>query len=140
MIPVFQAKKTLNTWSMPDDVVKRYNEHKSNLPDGEYEIVIRPKQTWDVAQMRKYFHGPVLEFVRLEVKRAGHVITKGQLKEDFKQMFGPTEPKKTLQGTKLIPRSTSTYDFDEYRDFINDISDWCKDKLKCDLPDTSEVE
>ena len=31
----------------------------SGLGDGEHEVILRPKVNWDVAQMNKYFHGPV---------------------------------------------------------------------------------
>ena len=139
MIPKFHLKKIQGAWVTEPDMTQRYNDYKATLPDGEYELVLRPKVKWDVAGMRKYLHGPVLEFIRMQCKHKGFITTKDQLKEDFKEMFGKKKEVRTLRGKKLIPDSTSTYDFEDYKKFISDIKDWCKDKLGCDIPDKDEV-
>ncbi len=111
-------------------------EIKSSLPDGEYEMIIRPKMRWDTDQMRKYFHGPVLGFVVDQFKVLGHVYTKEDIKQYLKMSFGKTE----IVCGNAMPKSMSEYDFKTYTKFLNDINDWCIDIFECELPCAEQIE
>ena len=105
------------------------------------EILIRKEIDWDVGQMRKFFHGPVRAFILEELRKNAFITTADQLKDDFKQMFGPKVSRKNLEG-KMIeePKSTSDYTFDEYLNFLNRINEWCVDKLGYEFPPAEKVE
>lgn len=105
------------------------------------EIIIRKEIKWDVAQMRKFFHGPVRAFILAELRKVGFITTADQIKDDFKQMFGPKTSRKTLMGKTIEePKSTADYSFDEYLAFLNRIDEWCTENLHCELPPAEMVE
>ena len=107
----------------------------------EYEIILRKKPSYNVEQMRKYFHGPVRSFIKKELNNYGQVLDVNEIKEDLKEKFGPKVDHKTLFGVVIqVPKSMAHYTRDEYKQFLKDISDWCKDALHCDLPASEEVE
>ena len=132
----FKFKKLSGVVIMDDQVRQRRTDLLNSLADGDYEILIRPEIRWDVSQMRKYFHGPVIGFIMNEFKKLGHVYTKDEIKEYLKGSFGP---KKEMQG-EWFPKSTSAYDFDTYRDFLKNINDWSISVFGYELPSPEEVE
>ena len=122
----------------------RFSQAIHAQKDGEYEIILRPKINWDVAQMRKYFHGPVLTFVQEQFKGVGCMYSKDQIKENFKYDFGPREEvpveKLAMRNTVGIAKSMAEYDFKTYTKFLNDINAWCIEAFQCELPTAEEVE
>ncbi len=105
------------------------------------ELLVRKEIDWDVAQMRKFFHGPVRAFILAELRKVGFVTTADQIKDDFKLMFGPKISHKSLTGkTVEKPKSTADYSFDDYLNFLNRINEWSVEKLKCELPPAEQVE
>jgi len=101
--------------------------------DGEYDIILRPRIKWDVAQMRKYFHGPVRDFIVCQFKELGLIYTKTQVKDYLKGKFG-------LIDERGFAESTATYDFKTYTEFLNNINFWCIETFECELPVAEQVE
>lgn len=105
------------------------------------EIIIRKEINWDVAQMRKYFHGPVRAFILEELRKKPFLTTVEQLKYDFKLMYGPKFSRVSISGKTIEePKSTADYTFDEYLAFLNRINEWCMENLHCELPPAEQVE
>jgi len=101
----------------------------------EMELVIRKRVNWDVSRMRKFFEGPVCNFVRECYSDRGVAAGKGAIREMLKQIFlGTTEE----EGLPLAV-STTTLDFDGWKDFLNNINDWCIDKFDVSLPPADNV-
>ena len=118
-----------------------WDEFKLRMLDyPEGEILLRKKIDWDVTQMRKYFYGPVLEFVEAQERGRGMSTGKQELKSRFKVVYGPYETfglgKKVFNG----PKSTGDYTFDEYVKFLNDIDAFCMDNYGCGIPPAEKVE
>jgi hypothetical protein len=137
MIPKFKMKRELKTTQWLDG--GKIKQYADTLPDGEYEVVIYLKPNWDVAQQRKYFHGPVLDFLVKECRGRGYSTTKAQLKLDFKNMYGKHKFRQTLQGAKNEAVSMSDYTKEDYTDLINGISSWLSDKWQTILPAPEDV-
>ncbi len=118
----------------------RYLRTRKSLPDGEWEVLIRKAIKWDTDQMRKYFHGPVLEFVEGCERNQGRSTSKAQIKIELKTLYGPME-EKTI-GTKIIQilKSTADYTFDEYCKFLKDINAFCMENYQCEIPPAEQVE
>ncbi len=105
------------------------------------EILIRKEISWDTDQMRKFFHGPVRAFILEELRKTGLLMTAGQLKDDFKLMYGPKVSRKNLSGQMVEePKSTSDYTFDDYLEFLNSINLWCVQNLGFEYPPAEKVE
>ena len=118
-----------------------WDEFKLAMLDYEEgEILLRKKICWNTAQMRKYFHGPVLAFV--EAQERGRGLSDGQkvIKRKLKQIYGPSETR--CLADKLITslKSTGDYTFDEYTKFLNDIDAFCMDNYGCGIPPAEKVE
>ena len=136
----FLFKKLSGTVQMDEATKLRRSELIRTLPDGDYEIIIRKAVKWDVAKMRKYFHGPVLGFIKEQFKGVGCMYSKEQIKDYLKTGFGPNnDPPAGLDGV-VMPKSTSEYDFDTYARFLKDINAWCIECFNCELPPSDEVE
>ena len=108
--------------------------------NGIYELLDRPEISWDTDRMRRYFHGPVLEFVEGCERNQGRSTSKAQIKIELKTLYGPME-EKTI-GTKKIQvlKSTADYTFEEYKKFLKDIKAFCMDNYQCEMPTAEEVE
>ncbi len=124
----------------------RFGQVKNALPDGDYELILREKPTWDTDQMRKYFHGPVLKFIQEQFKKCGYMFGKNDIKENLKSDFGPHVKMKADDHAKYfrnsggMVKSTSEYDFKTYTQFLNDINAWCIECFECGLPIAEEVD
>ncbi|KKK66188.1 hypothetical protein LCGC14_2966600 [marine sediment metagenome] len=118
----------------------RYLRTRKGLPDGEWEVLIRKAIKWDTDQMRKYFHGPVLEFVEGCERNQGRSTSKAQLKIDIKTLYGPMED--AIVGTKKIQvlKSTGDYTFDEYKNFLNNINAFSMENYNCEIPPAEQVD
>lgn len=144
MIQKFLFKKVTGCVLMDGKVAKRRTEYISSLKDGEYEIVIRPVVKWDVARMRKYWHGPVLAFIQEQFKVVGCMYSKDQIKEYLKTAYGPKNDLiRTKDGgviTIFMEKSCSEYDFATYTKFLKDINAWSIECFGYELPASDEVE
>ena len=118
----------------------RYLQTRKNLPDGEWEVLIRKVIKWDTDQMRKFFHGPVLEMIEGIERNAGNTDGKAQIKADFKALYGPWVERKI--GKKIIQtlKSTGKYTFAEYKKFLKDINAFCIENYDCELLPAEEVD
>lgn len=118
-----------------------WDEFKLAMLDYEEgEVLLRKKIDWDVTQMRKYFHGPVLVFVEVQERQRGVSKGKQELKSQFKIIYGPYED--FALGGKMYsgPKSTADYTFDEYVKFLNDIDAFCMEHYGCGIPPAEQVE
>jgi hypothetical protein len=118
----------------------RWSKMIHSSKDGDYEILFRKKVEWDVTQMNNWFHGPALDFVREQFRKAKRLYSKKKLKEMLKDELGPREHIKI--GTKLIwdVKSTGDYTYDEYYKFLFDLNQWCVECFKCELPPSDQIE
>ena len=136
----FQLKRLSSTTQMTDETRARYTNHINTLPDGDYEIIVRKAVKWDVARMRKYFHGPVLGFIVEQFKITGNVFGKTEVKEFLKKEFGQSYIVSMASVSRCFLRSTSSYTFEDYTKFLNDINAWCIECFGYELPPSDEVE
>ena len=136
MIPKFKLNRINNTTQWLDK--GKLQDYIKCLKDGEYEVIIRPKIKWDVDKMRRFLHGPVIDFLITQFKQQGNVFTKPQLKEWIKSEFGPTQ----RSGRVSMPMSTSEWNFETYKGVLNDVNDWCMDAetFGCELPAADDIE
>lgn len=118
---------------------ERFKELKGGLPDGDYELIVRKQISWDVAQMRKYFHGPALGFIVDQFRRLGSSVSKNQVKEYLKGEFGP-DREVSHPNIPAMPESMANYDFETYKDFLTKVNCWCVECFQCELPPAEEVE
>ena len=117
----------------------RWAQMMSGLKDGDYEILVRPKIEWETGQMNKYYHGPVLDFIREQFKVLGNVYSKPQIKEMLKHEYGPRDMVEMGGKTVWMPRSMATYDRATYIKFINDVNAWSIDCFSCELPPADKI-
>ncbi len=118
-----------------------WDEFKLAMLDYEEgEVLLRKKIEWDVTQMRKYFHGPVLAFVEAQDRQQGSSRSKQEIKELLKELYA--EPEEVNFGQRVIyrPRSTASFTYDEYVKFLNDIDAFCMDNYGCGIPPAEKVE
>ncbi len=108
--------------------------------NGNGELIDREEIRWDTDQMRKFFHGPVLEMIEGIERNAGNTDGKAQIKADFKALYGPWVERKI--GKKIIQtlKSTGDYTFDEYCKFLKDINAFCMENYQCEIPPAEQVE
>ncbi len=118
-----------------------WDEFKLAMLDfAEGEILLRKKIDWDVAQMRKYFHGPIRNFVEAQERQRGSSKGVEEIKADLKQIYGPKEDR--MIGKKIVraDKSMGEYTFDEYVKFINDVDAFCMENYQCGIPPAEKVE
>jgi len=137
MIPKFPVDRIQGQTLWTGELPKPYMD---TLKDGKYYVVIYPVPDWTTDQQRKYFHGPVRDFVMKLFKGNGYVTTKGQIKEDFKCMFGRHKDVQTLQGKKNEPVSTSEYTKADYTELLDGINSYIQEKFHQPLPPPDSVE
>ena len=119
----------------------RYVETRKNLPDGEYEILIKPKSRWDTERMRKYFHGPVLELIEKEERRQGRATSQEQLRSEIKLLYGPWEDvEKGIGGKPLRQlKSMRYYDQNDYKKLLSDVKAFIREHYHCEMPTDEQV-
>ena len=118
-----------------------WDEFKLAMLDyAEGEILLRKKIEWNTEQMRKYFHGPVRQFVEAQERQRGSSKGLAEIKADFKQIYGPKEDR--MIGKRIIRanKSTGDYTFAEYTKFLNDIDAFCMENYMCGIPPAEQVE
>ena len=118
--------------------VQRMRDFLSGFNEGEeMELIIRKKIKWDISKMRKFFEGPVVDHVKNMYAEKGMSVGKGVIRESLKVRFIGYQDK-----GYIIPISTTTLDFDKFKQFLKDIDTMCMDELGCGLPtaDTSDIE
>jgi hypothetical protein len=87
--------------------------------------------------MRRFFEGPVVSFVREMYAERGVAEGKGEIREALKAKFlGWEEDKFGLR----VPISTISLDREGWKDFLQQINDWCMDEFQCGLPEPDSVE
>lgn len=116
----------------------RFTELIHTSKDGDYEIIFRKKVNWDVEQMRNYFHGPVLDFIQEQFKKARRTYGKKKIKEMLKEEFGSREHIKVGKKRIWDVKSTGDYTHSEYYKFLSDLNTWCIDCFECELPNKDE--
>ena len=71
-----------------DKVMERLHKYVSSLPVGtDWEMIIRKPVNWDTSRMRRYFEGPVLDFIQECYKHRGVAFGKGSIREALKGQF-----------------------------------------------------
>ncbi len=107
------------------------------IPDGkQMELIYREKILWDIARMRKFFEGPVIDFIKNQFNELGHAYSKPEIRHFLKLKFLGTTEDDPLG----IPISTTTLDFKKFTAFLKDIDNWCKDLFGCGLPEPESVD
>ena len=108
-----------------------------NIKDGEeMELIVRKKINWDISHMRRFFEGPVVDFVRDRYADIGVPLGKGDIREALKTKFlGYTEE----HGLRT-PISTTTLTRPKWKEFLQDINHWCMDEFGCGLPEADNAD
>ena len=87
-------------------------------------------------RMRRYFEGPVVDFVRDRYADVGVALGRGDVREALKLKFhGYTEE----YGLRT-PVSTTTLTRPMWVQFLKDINDWCCDEFGCGLPEADDTD
>ncbi len=107
------------------------------IPEGEdWELIFRKKISWDIGRMRKFFEGPVIDFVKNQFAELGHAYSKPEVRQFLKLKFLGT-----VVGDPIwTPISTTTLDFAKFKNFLVDIDSFCKDTFHCGLPEPESVD
>ena len=107
------------------------------VPEGkEMELIFREKISWDIGRMRRFFEGPVIDFVKNQFAELGHAYSKPEIRQFIKLKFLGT-----VVGDPIwTPISTTTLDFKKFATFLKDIDDFCKDTFQCGLPEPESVD
>lgn len=117
----------------------RFKELHRGLPDGDYDLIQRKQIKWDTEAMRKFFHGPVRQFIVQEFRKQGASVSKEQVKEYLKGEFGP-DVNPGVAGVPSFPKSTADYTYEEYKELLMGTKVWCINTFDCELPSAEEVE
>ena len=99
----------------------------------DLEIIIRKKIDWNVEQMRKYFEGPCVDFVKGMMANDGNAYSKPEVREWLKRKFVGLDANGFLISTTTLPR-------DKFHSLLNDINNFCMDKWGCGLPSPDRVD
>ena len=119
----------------------RFKQVCRGLPDGDYELILRPAMNWDTDQMRKYFHGPVLKHFMDGYRNLGINISKPDMKHELKYRYGVAVDKVVATGKYMSElKSTSEYTKDEYKELLKGANLLSIDHLECELPPSEQVE
>lgn len=107
------------------------------IPEGEeMELIFRKKIRWDIGRMRKFFEGPVVDFVKNQFNELGHSYGKPDIRQFLKAKFLGT-----VVGDPIwTPISTTTLDFEKWKGFLKDIDGYCMDTFSCGLPEPESVD
>ena len=100
------------------------------------EIIVRKRIEWNTDQMRNYLHGPVLNFLRCQLRELGIVFTKEECKTWVKGEF---LDKGEVNGVTFL-KSTASLCRDEYTQLLKDINEFCMDRFGCGLPEPDKVD
>jgi len=116
------------------DLVSQYLQ---TIKTGEdMELIVRKKISWDTSRMRRYFEGPVVDFVRDRYADTGNAVGKGVIREALKAKFlGFTE-----EHGLSTPVSTISLTRPKWTEFLNDINAYCQSEFGCWLPETDNVD
>jgi len=118
----------------------RFKQVSGGLPNGDYELIIRPKPNWNTEQMRKFFHGPVRDFIRAKERESGSVKSREEVKSDLKLIYGPRVDKKIGDKVVQVCKSTGDFTYKEYTQFLKDIDAFCQHNYEEGLPLCEEVD
>lgn len=116
---------------------KRFKAELAALRDMDVHITIKKKGKRS-SQQNRYYHGVVLQEIRLALKERGTVVTGEQLHEAFKAMFNPL-PFASLDGEQLLPLGGSTTEMnkDQFGEYLDSIIAWAAEKLSLCIPPPS---
>ena len=119
----------------------RFKQVSGSLPDGDYELILRPKTLWNTEQMRKYFHGPVRKHFVDGYRNLGINKTADNVKRDIKDKYGSQEDKKLPNG-KIVRelKSTGDYTREDYIELLKGANLLSIDHLECELPPAEMVD
>ena len=104
------------------------------IDDGE--LIVRKRISWDTDKMNRFFHGPVLDFLRAQFRDSGTVVSKDEVKVWVKGEFLEKEDRNGF----LFPRSMASLGRDEYIKLLMDINEWCQEWFKCPLPESDKID
>ncbi len=106
----------------------------------EMEMIIREKVVWDAEQMKKYFEGPVVDFIQKCYERDGKPVGKGVVRDGLKGAFiGWAEPNQfgqvfPLSRTELDTPKDGKSPRTRWKEFLKAINNHCMHTWNCELP------
>ncbi len=143
----FIKKNNMSVFGRIDLDTDKLGAFLDGIQEGkEMELIIRTKIDWNATQMKKYFEGPVVTFVQECYARKGIAFGEGSVREGLLGMFlGWTEPnqfgqKHALSRTTLDKPKDGKSPRERWIKFLQDIDDWCEDKLDCGLPSADNAD
>ena len=106
--------------------------HLISIPEeSDMELIIRKKIRWDVEKMKRYFEGPVVTNIKNQYAGKGYayprLVVRGLLKD--------LHLRKDKNG---VPVSTSSLDFEHFKEFLADIEHWSIELFGCGLPEVDD--
>ena len=138
----FKKKAGVVIWDAFNDLdFELLKKFMGNIPDGKrMEMIIRAEIVWNADQMKKYFEGPVVDFVQKCYNQEGKVIAPSSIRDGLKGMFiGWTEPNEFGQ---VFPLSRKELDTpkdgvsprNRWKQFLRNIDSYCMDRFGHGLP------
>jgi len=147
---LFKKFDTMNVWSSFGEIdIPKLEAFMESVKQGKrMEMVIREEIRWDTCQMRKYFEGPIVDFIKECMQQHGKTHTKLAVREGIKALhLGITEPddfglRHAISTKTLDEASHGLSSYQKWRKFLRDINDYCMDKFGHGLPtqDDTDVE
>jgi hypothetical protein len=107
-------------------------------------LIVRPRPGFDVTGKRNYFHGPMLTWICREVEKLGFPCPREQMRDELKKRFvGVDDNGKALSLADTLEVQTEGDPRDpeaKYSEFLNDVRNWCRDKLGSEPPRPEQVD
>lgn len=119
----------------------------ASLKDGEkMELIIRKKVSWDTEQMKKFFEGPVVDFVQAQYADKGMAFSTSAVREGLLGKFlGWTEvnafgQRYALSRTTLDEPKSGKSSRERWIKFLKDIDNSCMDTFGYGLPSADDTD
>ena len=112
----------------------------------EMELIIRKKIDWNATQMKKFFEGPVVDFIQARYADKGVAMGEGEIREGLLAKFlGWTEPnafgqRHALSRTTLDSPKDGKSPRERWKKFLQDIDQYCLDEGWGGLPSADNTD
>lgn len=118
----------------------RFDADVASFFDGkEIEIIIQKKKKYRSGQQNRFYFGAVIPIIQDALRELGNNYTKEQVHEILKMKFLTTDD--VIESTgEFITRIKSTTELStsDFMDYVSEITVWCAEFLKIEMPAPSE--
>lgn len=144
----FKIQHKIAIWECLDEIDQaKLTAYLDSFKEGQdMELIIRKKIDWNATQMKRYFEGPVVNFVQELYAQQGKAIGEGLVREGLLGMFlgwsktNEFGVKHVLSRTELDAPKDGKTPRERWIKFLKDIDAWCMDEFGCSLPSADNAD